>query len=339
MPGYCLNSWQSGTPDWSPGCIWHSSDYVERVIYISFALMLAYNVFVVGRFLRYYYTHREASLEGNSVTNSQQGRQRLAADLGRGLRTMKAIPSAAPFLGLAGTCYGILSALYFDYSGSRSGLVALIFARVGAAFTTTIAGIIVAIPAVISCNLLRTLTDNLLPVRSWMTSPGKPELGSFHFAQTVPLKKRFSSPPPFALIAAPALACIVSLFMTFEPYETPTGLTVALPRDHCRPGLADRLIVLRVTNDGKLFLNFEQEDRKGLANRLLEIYAMRRDRVLYLQADDQVSFQNVVDAIDLTRSSPAGGAMDITVRLVTPQTQLESLLCHEPIWTGPVPKK
>lgn len=303
MPGYCLNSWQSGTPDWSPGCIWHSSDYVERVIYISFALMLAYNVFVVGRFLRYHYTHREASLEGNSVTNSQQGRQRLAADLGRGLRTMKAIPSAAPFLGLAGTCYGILSALYFDYSGSRSGLVALIFARVGAAFTTTIAGIIVAIPAVISYNLLRTLTDNLLPVRSWMTSPGKPELGSFHFAQTLPLRRRFSRLPSFAIIAAPALASVVSLFLAFEPYETPTGLAVRLL--HIGPFEGDHNyepVVVALVADGDsrptIRVNAKEVSLDTLEQVARAKLQRRAEPWAFVEADGPVAWSDVVDVID-----------------------------------------
>ncbi len=301
--------------------------------------MLAYNVFVVARFVWCCYAHRRAASEANSSANSRQKEERFAADLSRGQGTLKAVASAAPFLGLAGTCYGILAALYVGYSGSQARFVALIFARVGAALTTTVAGIIVAIAAVISYNLLRMRTDAFLPVGSLsITTSRKSGVSSFDFARVLPLRKRFSCMPPFALIAAPALACVVSLFLTFEPYETPTGLCVTLPPDHCRLGLVEPPIVLRVTNDGKLFLNVEPEDRKGLAKRILEIYAARSDRVLYLQGDNQVPFQTIADAIDSTRSSPAGGAMDITVRLITPQTQLENPLCHGPVWIGTPPR-
>jgi|SRR5579872_3760971 biopolymer transport protein ExbD len=342
MPGYCLNSWQTGTPDWTASCIWHSSDYIERAIFVCFALMLAYNVLVVGWFIRRYLRYRRENLvlTADSSSTSQQNEKKSVADLSRGLGTLKVIASVAPFLGLAGTSYGILSALYFDYSGSRAQLVELIFARVGAALTTTVAGIIIAIPAIISYNLLRTRTEDILPARSFSkATPGTSVSGSLRFAQMLPLKKRFSCMPPFALIAAPALACVVGLFMTFEPYETPTGLSVTLPPDHCRPGLVEPPIVLRVTNNGKLFLNVEPEDWNQLAKRILEIYATRSDRVLYLQADNQVPFQTIADAIDLARSSPAGGAIDITVRLITPRTQLENPLCHEPVWTGTVPRR
>jgi hypothetical protein len=53
---------------------------------------------------------------------------------------------------------------------------------------------------------------------------------------------------------------------------------------------------------------------------------MRKDPVLYLQAQDGVLFQIVADATDLTRNSPATSAdsHDITVHLITPQTEMEN---------------
>lgn len=64
--------------------------------------------------------------------------------------------------------------------------------------------------------------------------------------------------------------------MAFEPYQTPRGLPVRLPNDQCDPAIVDRVVVLRVSKEGELFLNFEPEDRDGLAMRLSDIYGMRQ---------------------------------------------------------------
>ena len=70
-----------------------------------------------------------------------------------------------------------------------------------------------------SYSLLRMRTDAFLPVGSLsIQNFGKSGVSSFDFARALPLRKRFSCTPPFALIAAPALACVVSLFLTFERY-------------------------------------------------------------------------------------------------------------------------
>lgn len=69
-------------------------------------------------------------------------------------------------------------------------------------------------------------------------------------------------------------------------------------------------------------LNYEEEDWKSLAGRLSEIYTMRKYRVLYLLADDEVAFQQVADAIDIAKNTSAAGtstSLDITVRLITPK--------------------
>src|SRR5450631_626897 len=113
MPGACLNSWQTDACEWSIGYVWRASDWIERGIFIFLALMLAYTGFVLLRFSRRYYLARRESraLVNDSWRALQRNQRTLVADLSRGLRTLKAISSAAPFLGLAGTSYGILAAL------------------------------------------------------------------------------------------------------------------------------------------------------------------------------------------------------------------------------------
>src|SRR5271165_2481894 len=117
MPGACLNPWQTGAHGWNIECVWSSLDWMERGIFIALALMLAYTVFVLSRFSRRYYLARRESraLVDDSWRAIERVQRRLIADLSCGSRTLKAIASAAPFLGLVGTSYGILASLFMGF--------------------------------------------------------------------------------------------------------------------------------------------------------------------------------------------------------------------------------
>ena len=334
MPGACLNSFQTDACEWSIGYVWRSSDWVERGIFIALALMFAYTLLVVGRFSRRYSLARRESraLAHDSTRVFQRGQRSLVADLSRGLRTLNAIASAAPFLGLAGTSYGILATLSRGFAASRSSVLAYLLTNIPAPLISAAAGILVAIPAIASHNILRRHIEVLVAERSFsIVDRAKDErsgLESFQRAQTLPLKKRFSSLPPFALLAAPALASVVALFMPFHPYRIPTGLRVALPStryDHGQGRLArpDRFIVLRITTPGELFIDMEPLRWAELSNRLAAIYHPLMNRELYLYAEDGVPFQAVADAIDVARNSPGPDSLDIKVILVTPKADRE----------------
>jgi MotA/TolQ/ExbB proton channel family len=145
------------------------------------------------------------------------------------------------------------------------------------AFITTAAGLLVAIPATWSYNYLRTRID-LLEIE---ISSDVPVRGSRHFRviQKFPLAALFSR-IPFPLIAEPSLAILVGVaFMEYSSYETPTGLYIDMTPTtlHCEYG-DDRLIVLHMSDAGKVFLNQEQEEWNSLAGRLSEIYSPRLHR-------------------------------------------------------------
>jgi biopolymer transport protein ExbD len=86
--------------------------------------------------------------------------------------------------------------------------------------------------------------------------------------------------------------------MTFASFHTPKGFYVELPSARCESDVADRLIVLRITGTGEVFLNLEHQDWNTLASRLSEIYRNRKHRKLYLLADSDVPFQTVAHALD-----------------------------------------
>lgn len=107
MYGVCLNSWQTYGCEWSVGYLWRWMNWIVRLDVIVLALMLVCVVVVVTRIFYRYHLARPAG-DTDSAT-----RGRLAAVLSIELGGLKAIASTAPYLGLAGTCVGILSAYRF----------------------------------------------------------------------------------------------------------------------------------------------------------------------------------------------------------------------------------
>jgi len=324
MPRVCSNSWQADGCEWSIGYLWRSSDYFERFVFVALALMFGYTLFVSVRFSRRYYIARGCNDE------SQRNRRKLVAELSGGVGVLKAIVSTAPFLGLAGTCYGILDGLLFgNIAMEKRAALALISASVASALVTTAAGLLVAIPAAVSYNVLCTRIELFL-FDAWVSRENQHDahagLRSIHFAQRLPLQNRFSGFPAFALIASPSLAVVVAIFMLFEPYETPTGLSVKLAPSRCKYESHDRVTVLHIADSGEVFINLEAQDWNSLPDRLSQIYSPRADRTLDIVAEDGVPFQTVADAVDLAKNAPVLGTSDplnITPRLITPSCSPE----------------
>ena len=168
-----------------------------------------------------------------------------------------------------------------------------------------------AITAILVHNLLRTRIQKYeykfsgavhagLASDQDMASPQQ-----FRLAQTLPLQKPFSRLPPFALIAAPALASIVAMYMALEPYKTPVGLGVrllpigALDRDHLLPkpvvidvvAGANGSPVVRVDSTEIPPNNVEE-----VTHRRLKLLAKPR---VYVEAEISVAWADVTNVIDV----------------------------------------
>jgi biopolymer transport protein ExbD len=316
MPGVCPYSWPYEC-GWSVGLWWRWADFFSRLDVILLALMLVHIVVVVVVVVRVSYRcqlARQARPTDSDSRAFQRAQRKLVAELNVWVSTLRSVAHTAPFLGLAGTCIGILRALSTPIAMERSSAEALISTEVARALVTTAAGLLVAVPALRSHNYLRRRIDLLdvgIPRRLF-------ERRAVHFqvAQSLPLIERFSNFPAYPLIAAPILTLLVAVFVILPGYDV--GLRVGLAPAH-RPyeaGVAERIIVLRITKPGKIFLNTEQEDWNSLPQRLSDIYSLRVDRTLYLLADDDVPFQTVADAIDIAEGM---SSLD-RVRLITPAT-------------------
>jgi biopolymer transport protein ExbD len=291
-------------------------NWISRADVYVLALLLVYGVAVFLRvYSRYCLARRARELHSAD-------RRRLVADLSTKVRSLKSIVSAAPYLGLAGTCFGVMGT-FRAFMMEAHAVRAMMTSIIAASLLTTAAGILVAVPATCFYNFLCTRIDLLeSEVLNECFSCGR-----------LPLRKRFSEFPAFALIASPTLAMAVMAFMGFASFHEPKGLGIELASARCQYEGDDRLVVLHMTNGGRLFLNSEQQNWDTLASRLLEIYGTRVHRILYLLADDGVPFQTVADAIDMAENAQVRtSSLNIGVRLITPKAM--NAPCPEPVRTS-----
>jgi len=201
---------------------------------------------------------------------------------------------------------------------------AMIATKIALALIPTAVAIPVAVLATASYNYHCTRMDLLA---GEVFEEGQERGRHFPKARRFAPTERFAELPALGLLAALGLTVLVKVFMPSASFSfrPPTGFYVELASARCDGD--DRLIVLHITDAGKLFLNLEQEDWNTLANRLSQIYSMREHRTLYLLADSDVPFRTVADALNTVDK------LDIHVQLVTPKAFNADCLL-KPVVTG-----
>jgi biopolymer transport protein ExbD len=317
MPEPCPNPWYFGGCESTIEYLWRWTSSWQRWDLYALALMLAYVVVVVVRVsYRYYSAHRaeRADISGDAF---QRARKKLIAELSLRVNGLKSVAATAPYLGLVGTCVGVMGA-FGPMTMSRSAARAMVASEIGAALLSTAAGLLVAIAATSCYNFFRARIESLETEveNKWR----KRDARRSQSAQSLSLAPRLSK-LPFAIVAAPVLALSIAAFLTFASFHIPKGLRVGIAPDRCPSPAYERVIVLHIAETGKVLINTEEEDWNRLAVRLSEIYRSRADHTLYLFADDEVRFQTVADAIDLANSMSFTGTSDhlgIKVKLITP---------------------
>lgn len=304
--GVSLNFPQIYEGEWGVSYFWYWLNWIARLDVLVLALMLTYVIVLFSRALyRYHFAPRAP---GSDSANREY--REFIAELCTKAGSIKAIACAAPYVGLVGTCYGISSV--FRGFAMEKHMVQIIETSIAAvSLVPTAAGILVAVPAICFHNYLRTRIELL---RSAVFTG---ELVS----QKFPLAKQFSVVPAFALIAAPLLAILVAAYTTFASFRPPRGFGIELASAYYGRTNDHRLVVLRVNDAGKLFLNSERLDRSGLAGRLSQVYGIEGHRALCLLADEGVPFQTVANVLDTVENTPT----KITVLLATPQSPRCSL--------------
>jgi len=152
---------------------------------------------------------------------------------------------------------------------------------------------------------------------------------NFHWAQMLPLKKGFSGPPPFGLVAVVLYCAVVTPIWLLEAYLRPisAGISVHLVKPgttSIKSDLGIQPIILRLTSGGAgtppgtppvLDLQSRRVSWSGLETALKEELRLRPDYRVYLEADPNLEWQDVVKAVDIIKGVQAD------VVLLTPDTQ------------------
>lgn len=116
------------------------------------------------------------------------------------------------------------------------------------------------------------------------------------------------------------LLVLLIIFMVIVP-ALPRGEAdrVPQPNPSNTPG-SGNAVVLEVLggSDGVVHfaINRQQVARQDLAVRLTDIYANRAERVLFLKGDDQLSFTQIAEAIDISHAAGVD-----RIALLTPSAQ------------------
>ena len=107
------------------------------------------------------------------------------------------------------------------------------------------------------------------------------------------------------------LLVLLIIFMLVVIEQKPKGLDAQIPQP--APSTAknipppDRTIVIQVhhgnpgTEHALVMVNDEAVDWDHLRDRLRDIYAIRIERIAYIEADDDIDFQDVADVIAVAR--------------------------------------
>ena len=105
------------------------------------------------------------------------------------------------------------------------------------------------------------------------------------------------------------LLVLLIIFMVITPL-TPKGLEALIPQppppNSGPPPDIDRTVVIIINKDQSMLLNTEPITEARLADRLIEVFKTRAERVCFVKGDPDLEFQYVARAIDIAK----GASMD-----------------------------
>lgn len=315
MPAVCPNSWQMYGCENVIQYLWRSTYLFERVALFVLALMLTRVAVVVIRVSHRCYVARR--IQGSSPA-FQIGRRALVAELELKLRALRSIAYVAPYLGLAGTCLGLLDTLNTGYSGTWNGYFVMIVSGAGAALLSTLAGLLVTISATVPYN---DLVGRIEALRSEIPRCMFPRCDrQFHVAESLPLRSRFSA-ISFGVLEPLILTSLMAVFRFCEVYETPTGLSVqvlpiGLPDEQRHKTNPPLVSLVRASDGGSTVVRLKSK-RIPLSNwntAVVRNIGRSAHGEVYVEADASLPWADVVRALDALKGSEA----DVVLLTTTP---------------------
>ena len=100
------------------------------------------------------------------------------------------------------------------------------------------------------------------------------------------------------------LLVLLVIFMIVAHHQK--GLQAALPQEQSGPeATPPETIIVQIASDGSVHINQSAVQLDQLGARLQQIFALRSDRVAFLQADRSLEFQAVAQVLDLMQTAGA----------------------------------
>ena len=104
------------------------------------------------------------------------------------------------------------------------------------------------------------------------------------------------------------LLVLLVIFMTITPL-TPKGLDAAVPQPPPPgspppdPETLARTVIVSIDSAGTIKINQQVYEKSQLGPALLEIFRTRNERVMFVSADAELLYKEVVDVIDIAKGS------------------------------------
>ena len=104
------------------------------------------------------------------------------------------------------------------------------------------------------------------------------------------------------------LLVLLVIFMVITPL-TPTGLDTAVPQPPPPgtppppPDEENRTVVVTIDDRNQIRINQDQSDLRTLGTQLQDIFKTRNDRTIFVNADPELLFNDVVQVIDIAKGS------------------------------------
>jgi hypothetical protein len=279
MNGVCLEWWRPEGCEWTLAYLWRWMNLYSRTDFVLLALMLGCTLVVT---LRAAYRLRALP----QVVG--------IADARLAVRMVGSVALASPYLGLVGTCCGILD-VFRGVAMEKHAALMMMAVRAAAALIPCAVGILVAIVAICSQNYLCRRVE-----KAEMSLPSRPRLS-----------RRTLAPIAFAVIAAAYLSVADTVMLSFKSAREAVGIAVDVPRPGPYDGLAlspfRPLVILRRNDTAQMLLFL---DGKKLP--FAELEASLRSELngeqfgrVYVEADRELNWVEVADALDAVTA--AGG--------------------------------
>lgn len=98
---------------------------------------------------------------------------------------------------------------------------------------------------------------------------------------------------------------LLIIFMILSPFIAQSQIPVSLPRAAGQPGDDDAPLKVKITKDGDYYVGDQRVLRNDLAEKLTQAVTRNNRRAVLIEADRDVSFKNVVLALDAAQKLKA----------------------------------